>query len=84
MKYFVKFLNSNGYDGESEECVNLGMVEDTLYEMDYLDIGDFRSRVYIKGFEKGFNSVMFNFYDEEENEIDIFSEIYDEEEEYWE
>lgn len=54
----VRFLNQNGYDYERTIAAEL-LDTETEYEVEFVDVGDFRSSVKLKGFRIFFNTVMF-------------------------
>jgi hypothetical protein len=71
MKYYAIFLDKNGYDGETDDAKADGLSKGNKYEVDYVAIGQSHSRVYLEGYG-GYNTVMFDFVDEDGNEADIF------------
>lgn len=70
-KLYAKFLGENGYDSELERAMKILEV-DCMYPVESIDIGGSSSKVYFYGFKDDYNSVMFEFYDEEFNEINIY------------
>lgn len=74
----AKFLNRNGYDSEPIRAREKGLVEGCFYNVVDTDIGRCSSEVYLEGINYGFNSVMFEYYDEDNNEIDIIDYYMDE------
>lgn len=92
IKMKAKFLGTNGHEWQLKEAINMGLITDNMYEIDDLYIGGCSSRVYLVGFYDNsigycdsktnedlysFNTVMFDFYDDEGCEIDIYDEFYE-------
>jgi len=74
---YVKYLDENGYDYQREKARKLGLVKDNIYELINADVGSSSSTIDLKGFEKHrFNSVMFDYFNEDMNEIDLMETRY--------
>ena len=54
----VKFLNKNGYDHEPKTASEVLNTE-TIYEVDYTEVGSWITYVKLKDIDGMFNSVMF-------------------------
>lgn len=62
-----------GYLPDQEKMVNNGIKTGDTFEVEHIYVGRSSTNVLLKDFpKKRFNSVMFNFIDENENKIDIF------------
>lgn len=73
--YYAKLMNPNyGLDSDKENVKVLN--SETVYEVNDVDIGGWISYVSLIGLEGQFNTVQFDFFDEDMKEIDIIeSEI---------
>lgn len=77
------YLDEKGYDHDTKQAREAGLVQGEEYEVDYAEVGGWRSDVFLVGFpnesiqgtDMGFNSVMFDYFDEDGKEIDIV-EVY--------
>ena len=76
MEIIAEFLNKNGYDGEPKEAVNEGLNQGERYLVTNIQIGQSHSYVELKGFERSFNTVMFEFYDLFGKKVNIFETKY--------
>lgn len=74
--YYAIFLNKNGYNGEKEKATEAGLKEGEKYEVVYASIGQSHSNIELDGIDGDFNSVMFDYVDENGNEADIFENPY--------
>lgn len=69
----AKFMYpENGYDIDMKKVADAGLVPGEMYEVADIEMGSSRTNVYLKGYEKYFNSVHFEFY-EDGKEIDIYN-----------
>jgi hypothetical protein len=73
MKIYAKFLNKHGYDHEPVNAVKDGLVEGNMYEVEHCSVGSWNSSIFLKNFSCGYNSVMFDCFDENGNEVDIIA-----------
>lgn len=76
MKIIAKYLDKNGYDCDVIKARELGLIKDKKYTLKNAEIGQSHSYIEIEGIESAFNSVMFEFYDENGNEIDLMETEY--------
>lgn len=60
----------NGYEFERLDASQLLQLNQE-YEVDFIDMSGFHTDIYLVGFKKPFNSVLFDFF-EDGKEIDIF------------
>ena len=51
--------------------VHLLLVKGTDYEVDFIDMGNWYTTIYLLGYDYGFNSIYFTFY-EDGKQIDIY------------
>lgn len=56
----VRFLNKNGQDEEPEDACEDGLIEDKIYVVVQLAVHEDSSSVELEGFDKMYNTVMFN------------------------
>lgn len=50
-----------GFDGDKEQVKKAGLKLGEKYEVRYIDMGNWHTDVYLKGFDEPFNSVFFDF-----------------------
>lgn len=68
--YYAKLVHPDwGMDGDKESAKLLDL--DIIYEVDDVEIGSWISYVSFKNVKGEFNTVQFDFYDEDMNEINI-------------
>ena len=72
MKLFAKVENPNsGYNCDKENIKQLDISK--MYEVEFISMGQSHTSIYLKEIDDVFNSVNFEFYDEDGNQVDIFS-----------
>lgn len=69
---YAKFMYpENGYDVDIEEAERYGLEIGKKYEVEYLSMGGFHTSIFLKNINGVFNSVQFDFF-EDEQEVDIY------------
>lgn len=69
MTLYAKFDNAAGgyyYDKQ----IAKSLVHGKVYVVDYIDMGQSSTRVFLEGVEKGLNSINLNFYSDEKCQIE--------------
>lgn len=59
-----------GMEGDKEIAMKY-LVKGTDYEVDFIDMGNWYTTIYLLGYDYGFNSIYFTFY-EDGKQIDIY------------
>ena len=71
---YAKFMDPDaGYRGDIGYAKNQRLVVGNRYEVDSIVIGSYFTEVWLKGFQYYFNSVQFEFEDENGKPVDIFT-----------
>jgi hypothetical protein len=69
---YAKFMYpDNGYDCDVEEAIRFGLKVGERYEVEYLSMGGSHTSVFLNNINGCFNSVQFEFY-ENEQPVDIY------------
>lgn len=69
---FAKVEHPNaGYNCDKENVNKLDTLK--LYEVEYVEMGQSYTSIYLLNIDCAFNSVNFEFYDEDSNNVNIFS-----------
>ena len=75
-KIYAKYLDRNGYEHDTLSARSCGLVKGEKYLVTNADIGGFHSSIYLLGYIGAFNSVMFEYFDENSNPIDLLATGY--------
>ena len=74
MKVFAKFIRNCGWDNDKKRAIENGLIIGETYEVDEVIVHSYYTRVYLKGFKDWFNSVAFDFYNEDRTESTIIED----------
>lgn len=75
-KIYGMYLDENGFPNDTVEARKKGLVHCKSYEVTDIEIGQSFTYIKLQGFDGVFNSVMFNFYDENGKSFDIIDSKY--------
>jgi len=73
---YAIYTDEGGYPLEPEIARERGLVKGEKYIVNHADVGRSFTNVFLEGFKGSFNSTMFDFIDEDGNEVDIVEEYY--------
>ena len=73
MNIYATYKGTGGYDCDREESKKAGLEVGRKYELDNASVGRWISYIYLSGVSGRFNSVMFDFTDENGEDISITS-----------
>lgn len=77
MRLFAKVVTLNGgYDGDKEKIRNSGYKIGDMFEVEYVSMGQSYTTIVDKKDGEGYNSVYFEFYDSNGDEVDIYRNPY--------
>ena len=65
MKVYAKFVENCGWNDDKKRAIDNGLVIGKTYEVDGVIVHSYHTRIYLKGFKDWFNSVAFEFYNED-------------------
>lgn len=74
MKVYAKFVENCGWNDDKKRAIDNGLVIGKTYEVDEVIVHSYHTRVYLKGFKDWFNSVAFEFYNEDGTESTIIED----------
>lgn len=73
---YVKFLGENGYDHQPKDAIEKGLKINHIYNLEDMNVGGWSSEIKLYEFEETFNSVMFEYFNEDFEQVDIFETEY--------
>ena len=74
MLYAICEYIDNGYDSDKKQLSKYNIKVGDKFTVEWINMGQSNTSIYLEGFEENFNSVNFRFEDEDGNHINIYDD----------